>query len=126
MRNWFRYCLIAAYPAIDPTLSFCSALASASNAQLIVFAVAAGNAFITFAVWLAINGIASSSIRTYCTAIRSSLLDWSGIPANLTVEWRRFPRLMVEFELRNQIALLEEQKDINFHIANKINIYCYY
>ena len=94
MRNWFRYCLIAAYPAVDPTLNFCSALASASNAQLIVLAVAAENVFIAFAVWLAINDIASSSIRTYCTAIRSSLLDWSGIPANLAVEWRRLPRLM--------------------------------
>jgi hypothetical protein len=40
------------------------------------------------------NGLASSTIRNYCTAVRSTLLDWSGIPANLTIEWRSLPRLM--------------------------------
>lgn len=50
----------------------------------------AENWFILWAVWLAANGIKTSSIRTYVTAVRSSLVDWTG---NSFASFTRLPRL---------------------------------
>lgn len=95
MRHWFRFCLLVHQPPLDPSLNFTTALLAASNAQLLLLSVEAEHCFIAFAIWLATTGRTKvATIRTYCTAIRSTLLDWAGIPTNLTVEWRRLPRLM--------------------------------
>ena len=50
----------------------------------------AENWFILWAVWLAANGIKTSSIRTYVTAVRSSLVDWAGKDFQ---QFNRLPRL---------------------------------
>ena len=94
MRTWLRFCLIAVYPRIDPTLGHCGDLATKSNAQLLTMSTAAETIFLGFATWLSINGLTSASIRTYITGVRSTLLDWSGVPLSLSVEWRRLPRLL--------------------------------
>ena len=94
MRTWFLFCLVAINPRIDPTLGHGIALATRSNAELLTMSVAAEAIFLGFATWLSINGLQSKTIRTYITGVRSTLLDWSGVPISLMVQWQRLPRLL--------------------------------
>lgn len=48
------------------------------------------NWFILWAVWLVANGVKTSSVRTYITGVRSSLVDWTGQHFG---DFDRLPRL---------------------------------